>query len=134
MYRAKQSGGGRYEIFDKHLEVSVTSQQERERELRSAVEKRQFAFQYQPIYRLADGKSEGFESLSPPAPRRRNDGGLSASCSRWPKTAGLSILLGRETLDAACAQIRSLERSLAGAGSDLISINLTRHGSFIIPI
>ena len=40
MYRAKQSGGGRYEIFDKHLEVCVTSQQERERELRYRLVKR----------------------------------------------------------------------------------------------
>ena len=62
MYRAKQAGGGRYEIFDKHLEVSVTSQQERERELRTAVDKRQFVFQYQPIYRLVSGMLEGFES------------------------------------------------------------------------
>ena len=63
MYRAKQAGRGRYEIFDKHLEVYVTSQQERERELRTALDKRQFTFLYQPIYRLTNGKLEGFESL-----------------------------------------------------------------------
>ena len=62
MYRAKQSGGGRYEIFDKHLEVCVTSQQERERELRYGLDKRLFEFLYQPIYRLHDGRLEGFES------------------------------------------------------------------------
>ncbi len=38
MYRAKQAGGARYEIYDKHLEVYVTSHRERERELHSAVE------------------------------------------------------------------------------------------------
>ncbi len=74
MYRAKQAGGGRYEIFDKHLEVCVTSQQERERELRTALDKRQFVFQYQPIYRLANGKLEGFESVVLPAPRRWHGG------------------------------------------------------------
>jgi predicted signal transduction protein with EAL and GGDEF domain len=58
MYRAKQAGRGRYEIFDKHLEVSVTSQQERERELRTALDKRQFVFRYQPIYRLTAASSK----------------------------------------------------------------------------
>ena len=59
MYRAKQEGGGRFEIFDKHLEIHVSSQQERERELRHVLDKRQFEIWYQPIYRLADGKLEG---------------------------------------------------------------------------
>ena len=61
MYRAKQSGGGRYEIFDKHLEVVVTSQQERERELRYRLDKRLLEFLYQPVFRLRDGRLEGFE-------------------------------------------------------------------------
>ena len=63
MYRAKQSGGGRYEIFDKHLEVVVSSQQERERELRYRLDKRLLEFLYQPIFRLQDGRLEGFECL-----------------------------------------------------------------------
>ena len=62
MYRAKQAGGGRYEIFDKHLEVCVTSQQERERELRYRLDKRLFEFRYQPIYRLQTGKAGGHSS------------------------------------------------------------------------
>ena len=63
MYTAKQAGGGRYEIFDKQMEGHVTTQQERERELRSVVERREFEVWYQPIYRLQTGKLEGFESL-----------------------------------------------------------------------
>ncbi len=123
MYSAKQAGGGRCEIFDKHLEVSVTSQQERERELRSLVEKRQFAFQYEPIYRLADGKLEGFESF---LRLRRADGTVESFHELFAisEDDGLSILLGRETLDAVCAQLRSWsdrlpERELT------VSVNLT---------
>ena len=86
MYRAKQAGGGRYEIFDKHLEVCVTSQQERERELRTALDKRQFAFRYQPIYRLANGKLEGFESSALPAPRRRDGREFQRPARTWPRT------------------------------------------------
>jgi len=124
MYRAKQAGGDRFEIFDRHLEICVTSQQERERELRTAVEKRQFAFQYEPIYRLADGKLEGFESF---LRLRRPDGTLENFQDLFAATedTGLAITLGREMLDTVCAQLRSWsERS---PQLDLtVSINLTR--------
>jgi hypothetical protein len=85
MYRAKQSGGGRYEIFDKHLEVVVTSQQERERELRYRLDKRLLEFLYQPILRLHDGRLEGFECL---LRWRRPDGSVDsfmATCWPWPR-------------------------------------------------
>jgi diguanylate cyclase (GGDEF)-like protein/PAS domain S-box-containing protein len=91
MYRAKQSGGSRYEIFDKHLEVAVTAQQERERELRTAFDKRRFAYQYQPIYRLANGKLEGFESL---VCLQRADGAIESypDLLSVAEDAGLSII------------------------------------------
>ena len=124
MYRAKQSGGGRYEIFDKHLEVCVTSQQERERELRIALDKRLFAFRYQPIYRLANGKLEGFETS---ICIRRPDGTVESSADllAMAEEIGLSILIGQETLEAACAQLRSWSDRLP-QHSLIVTINLTR--------
>jgi len=124
MYRAKQSGGGRYEVFDKHLEVCVTSQQERERELRTALDKRQFAFRYQPIYRLASGKLEGFESL---LCLRRADGTIESFSDLLTvaEDTGISILLGQETFDAVCAQLRSWSDRLPQQGL-IVTINLTR--------
>ncbi len=124
MYRAKQAGGGRYEIFDKHLEVCVTSQQERERELRSAVDKRQFVFQYLPIYRLADGRLEGFESL---LGLRRVDGTVDSSYDLLgvAEDTGLSNQLGRETLETVCAQLRSWSDRLPEQEL-MLTVNLTR--------
>jgi diguanylate cyclase (GGDEF)-like protein/PAS domain S-box-containing protein len=124
LYRAKQAGRGRFEIFDKHLEVFVTSQQERERELRSAVQKRQFAFQYEPIYRLADGKLEGFESF---LRLRRADGTIESFHELYAmaEDTGMSINLAREALDAVCAQQRALSDRLPLQGITL-TINLTR--------
>ena len=125
MYRAKQAGGDRCEIFDKHLEISVTTHQERERELRTAVNKRQFVFQYQPIYRLVGGMIEGFEShLS----LRRADGVVDDFSDLLAATEDgtLSILMGREALDAACAELRVLSDRLPE--QDLIlTVNLTHH-------
>jgi diguanylate cyclase (GGDEF)-like protein/PAS domain S-box-containing protein len=128
MYRAKQAGRGRYEIFDKHLEVCVTSQQERLRELRTALDKRQFTFLYQPIYRLTNGKLEGFESL---LCLRRADGtiedidGLLAVA----EDSGLSIALGQETFEAVCAQLRSWSDRLPRQNL-FLSANLTRRQLF----
>jgi diguanylate cyclase (GGDEF)-like protein len=123
MYRAKQDGGGRFEIFDKQLEVHVASLQERERELRQVLEKRQFEIWYQPIFRLQDGKLEGFEST---LCWRRADGSVASLSDLLPvaEETGLSISLGRETMEAVCRQLQ-LDRGSAQAGLTL-AINLTQ--------
>ena len=123
MYRAKQAGGARYEIFDKHLAVCVTSQQERERDLRQILEKRLFEIRYLPVFRLADGRLEGFESL---LLWRRVDG----TVENFPdllavaEETGLSIALGRETIEAVCRQLRGWSDRLARAELTL-TVNLT---------
>ncbi len=123
MYRAKQEGGGRIEIFDKRLEVHVTSHKERERELRLVLDNRQFEVWYQPIYRLENGKLEGFESVL----RWLHVDG-SADSSRdllsVAEDTGLSITLGRETINAVCRQLRSWSEGLPQQALTL-TINLT---------
>jgi diguanylate cyclase (GGDEF)-like protein len=123
MYRAKQSGGGRYEIFDKHLEVCVSSQQERERELRYRLEKRLLDFRYQPICRLQTGKVEALECL---LGWRSGDGTADnfADLLAVAEETGLSVTLGRETMEAVCWQLRSWHNTSPSAEITL-SINLT---------
>jgi Amt family ammonium transporter len=124
MYRAKQGGGGRFEIFDKRLEVHTANLQERELELRHALETRQFELWYQPIRRLRSGKLEGFESQL----CWRNRDGLVACFSDLLPVAeetGLSISLGRETLEAVAKQLRSWTDALPRAALSL-TINLTQ--------
>jgi EAL domain-containing protein (putative c-di-GMP-specific phosphodiesterase class I) len=123
MYRAKQSGGGRYEIFDKHLEVSITSQQERERELRYRLEKRLLEFRYQPVFELQSGRLEGFECIlrwRGPDGSADNFGDLLAVAEE----NGLSITLGRETMEAICWQLRTWRKDHPRVDISL-SINLT---------
>jgi Amt family ammonium transporter len=128
MYCAKEAGGGRFEIFNKQLEVAASSLQERERELRQVLEDRRFEVRYQPICALQTGsfrtvRLEGFESL---LCWRKADGSV-ASFSDLLTVAeetGLSISLGRETMEAVCAQLRSWADALPQAALSL-SINLT---------
>jgi len=106
MYRAKQQGGGRCELFDKKMEVQVNTQQERERELRHVLDQREFELWYQPIYRLQTGRLEGFESL---LRWRKADGSVDSfrDLLSVAEDSGLSITIGRDTIDTACRQLRN---------------------------
>lgn len=123
MYRAKQAGGGHYEIFDKHLEICVSSRQERERDLRLMLEQRQFQFRYQPLYRLADGSLEGFETLLNWR-GMENQMEIYRDLMTVAEETGLSIALGRETLDAVCRQLRVWNEALPQR-TLMVTINLT---------
>ncbi len=124
MYRAKQAGGGRYEIFDKHLEITITNHQERERELRYRLEKRLLEFRYQPIFRLQSRTVLGFECLlrwrGPEGSVDRFDDLLAVA-----EETGLSITLGRETMEAVCWQLKTWRNS-APQADILLSVNLTQ--------
>lgn len=123
MYRAKREGGHRLAIFDRPLEAHVSSQQERETELRRVVSGREYEFRYQPIFRLANGHVEGFEAL---LRWRRQDGSLESFRELLPvaEDTGLSISLSRETIEAACQQLLQWDRAIPGNGLGL-DINLT---------
>jgi diguanylate cyclase (GGDEF)-like protein/PAS domain S-box-containing protein len=130
MYTAKQAGGGRYEIFDKQMEGHVSSQQEREREIRNVVERHEFEVWYQPIYRLLTGKLEGFESL---LRWRRADGSVDSFRELLPvaEDTGLSISLGRETVETVCRQLRKWTSEFP-EGDLTLTINVS-HRQFFHP-
>ena len=130
MYRAKQNGGGRFEIFDKQLKVHVASLQEQEQELHQVLEKRLFEIWYQPIFRLQTGQLEGFESV---LCWRRADGSMANLSDLLPiaEETGLSVGLGRETLEAVCRQLKNWAEVLPG-NSLTLTINLTQR-QFCLP-
>ncbi len=63
MYRAKQLGKARYEVFDQAMHTRAMDRLETERDLRRAVERRELFLQYQPIVSLETGAVRGFEAL-----------------------------------------------------------------------
>lgn len=123
MYRSKQTGGHRYEIFDRKMEADVSTQQERERALRHVLARREFEFWYQPFFRLATGQVEGFEALL----RRRNpDGTVDSFRDLLPvaENTGLSISINRDTVEAAWRQLQAWEEAMPGNGLSL-TVNVT---------
>ena len=123
MYRAKQLGGRRYEIFDRYMQVHISSRQEKERELRRVLDKREFAIWYQPFFRLGTGMLEGFEAL---LRWRRTDGQFESfqDLLSTAEGAGLSVTLNRETLREALEQMHSWSGQLPDANFTL-SLNLS---------
>ena len=63
MYRAKEQGKGRLEVFDKYMHARAVSRLKLENDLRHAVERGEFEVYYQPVLELETGRLSGFEAL-----------------------------------------------------------------------
>jgi diguanylate cyclase (GGDEF)-like protein len=122
MYRAKETGKARYEIFDREMHVRNMNLLRVETDLRHAVERNEFQVLYQPIVELATGKVNEFEALI-----------------RWKhpvhglilpnefvgvaEETGLIIQIGKWILDESCRQIAEWQRKFGIPLS--ISVNLS---------
>ena len=63
MYRAKDLGRARIELFSHELQQRVAARLDLETALRQAIERDELELLYQPIVRLADGRVVGAEAL-----------------------------------------------------------------------
>jgi predicted signal transduction protein with EAL and GGDEF domain len=64
MYRAKEAGGSRYELFDTQMRTWVKQRFDTEAALRHAVERDELAVHFQPQLCLRDGRVLGLEALA----------------------------------------------------------------------
>jgi len=63
MYRAKETGKARYEIFNRTMHVRNMNLLRMENDLRKSIERRDFRVYYQPIVNIETGKTNEFEAL-----------------------------------------------------------------------
>lgn len=116
MYRAKDAGRARYQVFDLEMHDSATAQSRLEADLYRAVERRELALHYQPIVSLRDGKVAAFEALL-----RWNhpDHGLviPADFIALAEETTLIRPIGRWVIEEAC-------RQLAAWGDDSIAMTI----------
>jgi diguanylate cyclase (GGDEF)-like protein/PAS domain S-box-containing protein len=63
MNRAKSLGGGQHRVFDTPMHRHVVERLQLEKELRKAIDQKQFELRYQPIVSLRTGQVAGFEAL-----------------------------------------------------------------------
>ena len=125
MYRAKESGKARYEIFDSEMHVRNMNVLKVETDLRHAVERGEFEVFYQPIVALETGLIGEFEALI--RWRHPHHGlVLPNEFISVAEETGLIIPIGKWILEEACRQTREWQTRFGAAGEKLsISVNLS---------
>jgi EAL domain-containing protein (putative c-di-GMP-specific phosphodiesterase class I) len=106
MYRAKEGGRNRFEVFDPQAPIDVVGSPALEAELRQALENGDFALFYQPRLSLGEQGVLGFEALirweHPERGMLSPEDFLSVA-----EACGLIVPIGAWVLDTACAQLAS---------------------------
>ncbi len=124
MYRAKQAGKNRYEVFEEADRTQAVHRLNFENELRRAVDGREFSLAWQPIMDLATGEVDSVEVLL-----------------RWPgfhlgecrleeviqvaEETGLILELGRWVLETACQEMAALRKSSPHLQKLTLNVNVS---------
>lgn len=124
MYRAKEKGKDRYEIFLPVMQSQAESRWQIETSLRKAIQQQEFKLYYQPIISFITHKIVGFEALV-----------------RWPSSekgfispsqfipiaeeTGLIVPLGEWILQEACRQMKQWHKRFPRNPPLLMSVNLS---------
>jgi diguanylate cyclase (GGDEF)-like protein len=124
MYRAKENGKGRYEVFDTDMHARAVSRLRLERDLRQAIDEKQFSVYYQPIISLESAKLAGFEALV-----RWNHPmeGLVSPADFIPvaEETGLIVQIGQWVLEEACRAVHKWQQSSPRHRNLSLSVNLS---------
>jgi diguanylate cyclase (GGDEF)-like protein/PAS domain S-box-containing protein len=122
MYRAKEAGKARYEIFDTEMHVRNMNLLQVETDLRHAVERSQFIVHYQPIVDLATGSVSEFEALI----RWRHPVHGIVAPNEFINVAeetGMIVPIGKWILEESCRQTAEWQRRFSKPFA--ISVNLS---------
>jgi diguanylate cyclase len=103
MYRAKERGGGTYEVFDDQMRERAVRRMETENALHRALDRGEFVMHYQPIVEMTTGALHGVEAL---ARWQHPQRGLvmPGDFIEAAEETGLIIALGAWAFEAACRQ------------------------------
>ena len=128
LYRAKDRGRDRAEIFDEELQTKAVGRLVTERMLRRALDEGGLVVEYQPIIDLRTGAAVGSEALV--RMRDPNTQGLlqPSAFLDVAEESGLLIAMDERVLADAVMQVSGWRRRLAGTQFVEVAINVTaRH-------
>ncbi len=123
MYRAKQSGKARCEVFDPAMHSSAVRRLKLETDLRRGIEQGELLVYYQPIISLESGKIIGFEALS----RWKTVQGMVSPAEFIPVAdeTGLILPMNRALYLESCQQLQSWQSKLKCTPPLTMSLNIT---------
>ncbi|MGH9516254.1 MAG: putative bifunctional diguanylate cyclase/phosphodiesterase [Terriglobales bacterium] len=123
MYRAKQAGKARCEVFDPAMHSSAVRRLKLETDLRRGIEHGELLVYYQPIIGLESGRIIGFEALS----RWKMVQGMVPPVEFIPVAdeTGLIIPMNRALYLEACQQLKSWQTKLNCTPPLTMSLNIT---------
>jgi len=126
LYRAKDRGGARVELFDERMQVQAQARVRLEAELRGAIDRHELTLHYQPIRSAADQQVLGVEAL---VRWQHPERGLLLPEEFLPlaEQTGLIVPLGEWVLQAACEQAAHWQRAMPEppGRSLLIAVNVS---------
>ncbi len=124
MYRAKENGKGRYEVFEPDMHHKALLRLQLENDLRVALDKGGLTVYYQPEVDPGTGMVAGFEAL---LRWRHPERGMMTPHEFLPlaEQTGLIVPIGEWVLREACLQAQRWQESRRGASPLLISVNLS---------
>lgn len=124
MYRAKEQGKGRYEIFDKVMLARAISRLQLEGDLRRAIDANDLRVYYQPILNLQTNCLSGFEAL---VRWQHPERGLISPAEFIPVAEETELILpiGHYVLLESCRQIREWQARWQMPSPLTLSVNLS---------
>jgi len=124
MYRAKENGKARYELFDSVMHARAVERLRLENDLRRAVERGEFEVYYQPIVSLDSDRVAGFEAL---VRWEHPERGLVQPTEFIPvaEETGMIVEIGQWVLRESCRQMREWQRLSFDNRLLTISVNLS---------
>src|SRR5438067_7239404 len=124
MYRAKERGRARFQVFDAEMRNWANARSGMEADLREALARNEFRLQFQPIVEIETGRVHGFEALLRwhHAKRRIH---LPQDFLPMAEQTGLIIPIGRWVLREACRHARHWQNAVPGASTVGINVNLS---------
>lgn len=124
MYRAKESGKARHEVFSAEMRTQAISLLRLETDLRRAVEREEFTVRYQPIVSLRSGKIAAHEAL---LRWEHPERGLISPHEFVPlaEEMGLIVPIGTFVLREACRRITLWRAAFPDLRPLRVSVNLS---------
>ena len=124
MYRAKERGRARTELFDETIRTKAQNRLSTELALRQALERHELSLVYQPILSIADNRVTGVEALLRWA---RPDGIITGPAEFIPvaEETGLVVPIGTWVFTEACRQLATWRRTVRNLPPLTLSVNLS---------